>query len=295
MIAATTWMGAIDPGRNTAAARTVGIGLIAVAVVVADAAPWSSRSQTQIAVSDHEPDRHDLEADDGRAPDPGHERGERQQDEGVAEVEDADELAGRGAGRQLLADERLRGVRDRRQEPEQDGGHGPSDWCATVAPWYRDAQPDCKRYRYRQASAPGREGRVAETTIAFTELLGRRVRMGPWEDQKISTYRKIIDAIEARPVGRGGHPGQLLRRRGERLLHALSPVDRRPERLPARQGRRRGRSSRRATTRRSRSRRCPTARRGTRASTGTASSARSRTSPRRPTASSRTRPSAGST
>src|SRR6188508_2007916 len=49
-------------------------------------------------------------------------------------------------------------------------------------------EPDCKRYRYRQASAPGREGRVAETTVAFTELLGRRVRMGPWEDQKISTY-----------------------------------------------------------------------------------------------------------
>jgi hypothetical protein len=37
---------------------------------------------------------------------------------------------------------------------------------------------------------------VGETTIAFTELLGRRVRMGPWEDQKISTYRKIIEALE---------------------------------------------------------------------------------------------------
>ena len=37
---------------------------------------------------------------------------------------------------------------------------------------------------------------MGETTIAFTELLGRRVRMGPWEDQKISTYRKIIEALE---------------------------------------------------------------------------------------------------
>jgi Fe-S-cluster formation regulator IscX/YfhJ len=40
------------------------------------------------------------------------------------------------------------------------------------------------------------EARVSETTIAFTELLGRRVRMGPWEDQKVSTYRKILDALD---------------------------------------------------------------------------------------------------
>jgi hypothetical protein len=40
------------------------------------------------------------------------------------------------------------------------------------------------------------EGTVAETKVEFTELLGRRVRMGPWEDQKVSTYRKIIDAID---------------------------------------------------------------------------------------------------
>ncbi len=37
---------------------------------------------------------------------------------------------------------------------------------------------------------------MTETRVAFTELLGRRVRMGPWEDQKISTYRKIIDALD---------------------------------------------------------------------------------------------------
>ena len=49
---------------------------------------------------------------------------------------------------------------------------------------------------------------VGETTIAFTELLGRRVRMGPWEDQKISTYQKIVDALagaswdEAAQIGR---------------------------------------------------------------------------------------------
>ncbi len=39
---------------------------------------------------------------------------------------------------------------------------------------------------------------MTETSIAFTELLGRRVRMGAWEDQKISTYRKIREAIDER-------------------------------------------------------------------------------------------------
>ena len=34
-----------------------------------------------------------------------------------------------------------------------------------------------------------------QTTIEFSEMLQRRVRLGAWEDQKISTYRKIIEAI----------------------------------------------------------------------------------------------------
>src|SRR6186997_2204806 len=42
----------------------------------------------------------------------------------------------------------------------------------------------------------GRRAIVSQTTIEFTELLGRRVRMGPWEDQKISTYRKILEAFD---------------------------------------------------------------------------------------------------
>jgi hypothetical protein len=37
---------------------------------------------------------------------------------------------------------------------------------------------------------------VTTTQIAFTELLGRRVRMGDWQDQKISTYQKILDAVD---------------------------------------------------------------------------------------------------
>jgi hypothetical protein len=36
------------------------------------------------------------------------------------------------------------------------------------------------------------------TEIAFSEIVGRRIRLGAWEDQKISTYRKIADAIAAR-------------------------------------------------------------------------------------------------
>jgi hypothetical protein len=38
---------------------------------------------------------------------------------------------------------------------------------------------------------------MTETTLAFSDALGRRVRMGSWEDQKISTYRKIHEAIDA--------------------------------------------------------------------------------------------------
>ncbi len=47
---------------------------------------------------------------------------------------------------------------------------------------------------------------MTETRIAFTELLGRRVRMGSWEDQKISTYQKIRDALDA---GAWDEAGQL--------------------------------------------------------------------------------------
>lgn len=37
---------------------------------------------------------------------------------------------------------------------------------------------------------------MTETRIAFTELLGRRVRLGTWEEQKVSTYRKIGEALD---------------------------------------------------------------------------------------------------
>jgi hypothetical protein len=45
-----------------------------------------------------------------------------------------------------------------------------------------------------------------ETRIAFLEALGRRVRLGSWQDQRISTYRKIQDALTA---GRWDEAAQL--------------------------------------------------------------------------------------
>ena len=36
---------------------------------------------------------------------------------------------------------------------------------------------------------------AADTKIEFSEILGRRVRLGSWEDQKVSTYRKIKAAV----------------------------------------------------------------------------------------------------
>jgi hypothetical protein len=43
----------------------------------------------------------------------------------------------------------------------------------------------------------GRHG-MSQTQIAFTELLGRRVRLGSWEEQKVGTYRRILEALDER-------------------------------------------------------------------------------------------------
>ena len=32
--------------------------------------------------------------------------------------------------------------------------------------------------------------------MGFSEIIGRRVRLGDWQDQKISTYRKIHEALD---------------------------------------------------------------------------------------------------
>ncbi|CAN5567378.1 hypothetical protein BH20CHL6_BH20CHL6_10040 [soil metagenome] len=37
---------------------------------------------------------------------------------------------------------------------------------------------------------------MADSRIAFLEALGRRVRLGSWEDQRVSTYRKVQAAVE---------------------------------------------------------------------------------------------------
>ena len=129
---------------------------------------------------------------------------------------------------------------------------------------------------------------MVETKIAFTELLGRRVRMGPWEDQKVSTYRKIIEALDAGRWDEAATLGSYFVDEANvcftlyrQWIGDLNAFLRERGSTPT--------SSRRGMTRRSRSRRCRTARRGTRASTGTASSPRSRTSRRRRIASSRPR------
>jgi hypothetical protein len=36
----------------------------------------------------------------------------------------------------------------------------------------------------------------SETRIEYSPIVGRRIRLGNWEDQKISTYRKIREALE---------------------------------------------------------------------------------------------------
>src|SRR5579862_2428140 len=41
------------------------------------------------------------------------------------------------------------------------------------------------------------EVRSAHPGIAYSKVLGRAVRTGPWEDQKISTYDKAREALEA--------------------------------------------------------------------------------------------------
>ncbi|MDX6569883.1 MAG: hypothetical protein QOH15_2461, partial [Gaiellales bacterium] len=32
--------------------------------------------------------------------------------------------------------------------------------------------------------------------MGFSDIIGRRVRLGDWQDQKISTYRKIHEALD---------------------------------------------------------------------------------------------------
>ena len=34
-------------------------------------------------------------------------------------------------------------------------------------------------------------------TMGFSDILQRRVRLGSWEDQKVSTYRRILESLDA--------------------------------------------------------------------------------------------------
>src|SRR5581483_7340519 len=48
----------------------------------------------------------------------------------------------------------------------------------------------------RRINKGGAMQATSETRIEYSPALGRRVRLGSWEDQKVSTYRKIREAIE---------------------------------------------------------------------------------------------------
>jgi hypothetical protein len=50
-------------------------------------------------------------------------------------------------------------------------------------------------------SEPWEERSAASPGLAFSEVLGRRVRTGEWNDQKVSTYDKIHSALERREWG----------------------------------------------------------------------------------------------
>jgi hypothetical protein len=41
------------------------------------------------------------------------------------------------------------------------------------------------------------DGMTTDVSIGFSDVLGRRVRLGRWEDQKVSTYRVIEQALQA--------------------------------------------------------------------------------------------------
>ena len=225
------------PAGAMAAASTAGMGLMAVAVVVADAAPWSSMSQTQMAVTTISPTETRWRATIVGLQYPAHERRERQQHQRVADVQHADELARRGAVRELLADEGLAGVGaarpGARTGPRSRTLRLVRNRCAAVV---SSAQPDCKRYRYRQASAPRPEGQGDRDQDRVHGAAGPPGPDGPLGRPEDLDLPEDHRGARGRPLGRGRDAGQLLRRRGERLLHPVPPVDRRPQRVPPRQG-----------------------------------------------------------
>jgi hypothetical protein len=100
----------------------------------------------------HEGHRHQVQADDIYGPGPDNERRERQQHQGIPGVQHTDELPRGCSCGQILAEQRLTGVRQRREEPEYEGGHPDSGWLLGGCGVVSLSMPACKRYRYRPPS-----------------------------------------------------------------------------------------------------------------------------------------------
>ena len=136
----------------------------------------------------------DMEREDRRAPDPVDERRQPDEQQAVHRQQDADELARGVARRQILADEPLAHVDDGCQQGEGDSAHR---WMLGSV----GARLQSISGGGPGAGAPGQRerprGGVSDVTEMrrppITELLGRRVRLGTWEDQKVSTFRRIND------------------------------------------------------------------------------------------------------
>ncbi len=296
--AATTCSGETAPGSTTEAASAAGIGLIAVAVVVAEAAPWSSRSQTQMAVTT-------MSATDTRWRAtiwPLHSQGTNgAKGSRTRQLPTYSTPMSWRAGARRVSSLLMRACpafATAASDPNRTAITCPTDlrgarcgfrdWNARVAPWYRFATGlqtvpvsssiDTARQRRRPHG-----GRDADRIHGAARTARPHGPVGRPEDLDLPQDHR---RPRWRPLGRGGQARRVLRRRSQRVLHPLPPVDRRPQRVPPRQGRRRGHHQ--GPQRPGRRRRDPARRLAVaaRASTGTASCPRSRTSPPRPTASS---------
>jgi len=62
------------------------------------------------------------------------------------------------------------------------------------------------------------------TSIAFVPAIGRRARTDSWEEQKVSTYRRIREAVDAEP-GMTPRASRTISSMRPRLLRYLPPVD----------------------------------------------------------------------
>ena len=150
---------------------------------------------------DHQPDRGEVEGDDRRAPAPLDERREGQEHKRVPTYRTP--ISWR-AGIRRVSPLLIGSAPRSRTPPGSPGGRrsrrsGPLPRAGDVAgrPVVGLPRVGLQTVPVSSRTVPAwRAHLVPETKVAFAELLGRRVRMGTWEDQKVSTYRKIVEAFD---------------------------------------------------------------------------------------------------